>query len=104
MTHDTQPGFFLVQIGRDYCVSRDIMLGTVSGSPSKGDSPSQVVHLNKKVRICTPANQCGECEGDCDVDADCKSGLKCFQKGRGPSDIPGCVGHDTSKTDFCFMP
>ena len=26
---------------------------------------------------CTPTHKCGEDDGDCDIDADCKVGLKC---------------------------
>ena len=28
---------------------------------------------------CTPNNKCGEGEGDCDSDAECRRGLKCGQ-------------------------
>ena len=31
---------------------------------------------NKGGSGCTKAKPCNNCEGDCDVDADCKSGLK----------------------------
>jgi hypothetical protein len=60
------------------------------------------VAVNTKVRICTAGNPCGQCEGACDLDTDCKPGMKCILKD-GPSDIPGCVGHDASKNSFCFM-
>merc|ERR1711865_13365 len=43
----------------------------------------------------------GHCEGDCDADADCKSGLKCFQRD-GYTAVPGCVGRGTSGWDFCI--
>ena len=29
---------------------------------------------------CTKQEPCGECQGDCDVDADCEGDLVCFQK------------------------
>ena len=35
-----------------------------------------------------------ECEGDCDKDADCLSGLKCFQR-NGNEKITGCKGKGT---------
>jgi hypothetical protein len=35
------------------------------------------------------------------VDADCNAGLKCFQKD-GAGEIPGCIGRDMTKNDFCF--
>merc|ERR1719273_153218 len=39
------------------------------------------------------ATNLGQCEGDCDVDSDCRGGLKCYHRGfwvRGPP--PGCSG------------
>eukprot|EP00980_Cylindrotheca_fusiformis_P021309 scaffold8211_cov117-Cylindrotheca_fusiformis.AAC.5 len=43
------------------------------------------------------------CQGDCDSDADCQQGLKCFQR-TGGMDVPGCSGgrQDTSSTDYCI--
>ena len=29
------------------------------------------------VSCCTTTNKCGEDEGDCDIDSDCKDGLQC---------------------------
>jgi hypothetical protein len=29
---------------------------------------------------CTPSMMCNRCQGDCDSDRDCKSGLRCFQR------------------------
>jgi hypothetical protein len=47
-----------------------------------------------------------KCEGDCDVDSDCESGLKCFQRDGGDSTlIPGCDGTPgADRTDFCYDP
>jgi hypothetical protein len=44
----------------------------------------------------------GECEGDCDRDSDCASGLKCFQR-TGSETVPGCTGDRRSwrNRDFC---
>jgi hypothetical protein len=41
------------------------------------------------------------CEGDCDTDADCAQGLKCFQR-NGNEDVPFCAGgkEDKSRTDY----
>lgn len=47
---------------------------------------------------------CGVCEGDCDSDADCASGLYCFQRS-GSEEAPGCSGNggltDVSGKDIC---
>jgi hypothetical protein len=47
----------------------------------------------------------GNCEGDCESDSDCESGLKCFQRG-GSESIPGCSGDRRSYRgrDFCYRP
>ena len=42
---------------------------------------------------CTSSNQCGENEGDCDSDADCKGDLKCG--------IDNCNGASFDGTDDC---
>ena len=43
------------------------------------------------------------CEGDCDRDADCAPGLKCFQRG-GLEPVPGCSGTGISGWDYCVRP
>lgn len=43
-----------------------------------------------------------ECEGDCDTNRDCDSGLICLQRryeNSGP--VPGCWGRDNSLADYC---
>jgi hypothetical protein len=45
-----------------------------------------------------------ECEGDCDVNDDCADDLVCFQKGIDEPTVPGCLGEDRSRNDFCIRP
>jgi len=45
-------------------------------------------------------NEYGECEGDCDRDRDCASGLKCFQRD-GLKSVPGCRGDGIRDVDYC---
>ena len=45
----------------------------------------------------------GRCEGDCDSDSQCISGLKCFQR-NGYEKIPGCSGSGKSGWDYCYNP
>lgn len=44
----------------------------------------------------------GVCEGDCDNDSDCASGLRCFQRNENAGPVPGCNGDDSSRTDYCI--
>ncbi|KAI2492348.1 Bacterial protein of unknown function (DUF839) [Fragilaria crotonensis] len=43
----------------------------------------------------------GNCEGDCDTDADCAAGLRCFQRG-GVETVTGCTGEGVSGKDYCY--
>ena len=41
----------------------------------------------------------GLCEGDCDNDSDCGSGLTCYKRDGAP--IPGCWGSGKKDWDYC---
>ena len=43
---------------------------------------------------------CGLCVGDCDTDADCGFGLRCFQRD-GTTPVPGCKGTGKHDWDYC---
>merc|ERR1712032_1771510 len=44
------------------------------------------------------------CYGECDADAQCARGLKCFQRSNGEP-IPGCTGKGGGKDwDYCYHP
>ena len=47
----------------------------------------------------------GLCEGDCDTDDDCESGLVCMDDRTNYQTVPGCVGgeNDASRTDYCII-
>ena len=47
---------------------------------------------------CNSENKCDRCEGDCDRDSHCKSGLKCFERD-GTKHVPGCYGSGVSGWD-----
>ena len=49
------------------------------------------------------AETCDVCMGDCDSNADCKSGLSCFQR-NGNTPVPGCSGDGVSGYDYCVVP
>lgn len=86
-------------VAKDYCVDKDQAPQPVDNTPRPVDN----IFLNRKVRNCNSDTPCDRCEGDCDKDSDCKGGLKCFQKD-GPGEVHGCIGRETSKTDFCYLP
>ena len=54
---------------------------------------------------CTPQKPCACGEGDCDRDADCQDGLRCFQTQQGES-VPGVIRPSSyPKThDICAWP
>ena len=43
------------------------------------------------------------CTGDCDSDAVCEGGLKCFQR-HGYTHVPGCDGFGKEDYDYCYDP
>ena len=56
---------------------------------------------------CNREQPCGRCEGHCRDDRGCKSGLVCFKKDSGVvgvDSVPGCIGVDLSKSDWCTTP
>jgi len=52
---------------------------------------------------CTSGKKCSTCEGDCDYDHDCKTGLRCYHRSGTPA-VPPCRGGgagDISSYDYC---
>ena len=45
-------------------------------------------------------DKCNACEGDCDTDADCGFGLRCFQRD-GYTPVPSCKGTGKHDWDYC---
>ena len=69
--------------------------------PSLPTTPGVLNHIGE----CAEGNtgQCGECEGDCDEDADCMGDMVCFHREYGEI-IPGCTGdsmYDIEAKDYC---
>lgn len=46
----------------------------------------------------------GMCKGDCDSDAHCKKGLKCYQSHRSGNIVTGCEGRTKLFHDYCYDP
>jgi len=63
--------------------------------------------LRLRLPFCTVASPCTICQGDCNKDAHCQEGLKCFQRSSNES-IPGCSdvgaidGYDYCHFSFVF--
>jgi hypothetical protein len=50
-----------------------------------------------------PSFPLGDCEGDCDTDDDCGTGLLCFSRDKGSTQaVPGCSGTGVSGANYCF--
>jgi len=65
--------------GIDYCISKRELID---------------VGIDPKVKL-------NLCEGDCDYDSNCGSGLKCFQRGYYEY-VPGCTGPTKDNWDYCI--
>eukprot|EP00980_Cylindrotheca_fusiformis_P002671 scaffold624_cov150-Cylindrotheca_fusiformis.AAC.4 len=78
----------------DYCIPRN-------SAPTPAPAPTPT--SSRPPLLITQSFPLSLCEGDCDRDADCQSGLKCFQRNAGES-VPGCSGgsRDNSRTDYCI--
>jgi len=46
----------------------------------------------------------GPCQGDCDSDAECDTGLYCYQRNGAAGLVPGCNGNPSDEWDFCVLP
>ena len=54
-------------------------------------------------RECTEDEPCGQCEGDCDDDSQCASGLECFVRDEGSVEfVTGCSGLGTAGELYCW--
>jgi hypothetical protein len=71
--------------------------------PELGDDP--LAPLNLVSLGWSPINKLDRCNGDCDVDDDCKPGLICFERNGFFEAVPGCIGGelDASFTDYCIV-
>merc|ERR1712032_1300585 len=67
----------------DYCIKN-----TVSILKDLGAS----AHTKGKLKMC---------QGDCDNDSHCDTGLKCFQRS-GTTTVPGCIGKGVTNHDYCI--
>merc|ERR1719271_1401797 len=84
----------------DYCYDPSWTPGTTTpaAEPAPAGGPVELGGTNDG-----DATNLEACIGECDSDAQCKPGLKCFQRtGLGP--VPGCAGQGKKDWDYCYDP
>lgn len=99
------------------CLSISVLVLACLSSPIYGDGISggrESKFLRRKdsrnlqrltFRGNNPTFALSQCEGDCDKDSDCVSGLVCFQKNFGGTGlVPGCSRTDPTSNDYCIDP
>jgi hypothetical protein len=96
------------RFGMDFCYDEKDAQNVSAQSLTTTSTTSTTLPLNVIVGILvSPANGTllGKCEGDCDWDSECASGLECFYRSDN-SPVPGCYGDTASKFsyDFCYDP
>jgi hypothetical protein len=92
--------FLGILLVSDVCQGK---LGAEQRELQEQDEPEQQHRqlLSLKNLGAEPPTPLQRCEGDCDSDSDCASGLKCLQRNGGEK-VPGCNGNDNSRTDYCY--
>ena len=88
----------------DYCVSsrygsKETRMPTKR--PATGPAPAPPPPIKSIGNNACKNGSCGLCEGDCDSDADCGGGLRCFQRDNLEA-VPGCMGSGHGAWDYCI--
>jgi len=101
-------------VGSKLCWQRDkgdaYPPGCYGNSFGKGDYCYAPSGKRLKRIAHNPRGKLGECEGDCDSDSDCNTGLFCWHRGstggdQGRAIPPGCYGDSSiSDWDYCYRP
>jgi hypothetical protein len=94
---DCKSGLYCFQRGRNVDVP-GCDGGLEDSTPSDYCIPIPMVEANPRFE-----RPLGMCQGDCNADQDCKSGLVCFQREKNV-DVPGCNGglQDSTPSDYCI--
>jgi len=80
-----------------------------TGYPHKGEAYSKrLSEAIKKPRGLNfkgkePTMKLALCQGDCDTNENCQSGLECFHRS-GFTSVPGCAGVGEYNADYCYNP
>jgi len=81
-----------------------------SGKLSKEEISKEMTEPNNQPKSLqdlgnTPGKTLAKCQGDCDADSDCGSGLKCFHRSSSKALVPGCNAGgkgDVPTHDYCY--
>jgi len=95
----------------DYCIADPAVIAAGGSAPVAvvaattvatpvAPQPAALVPIDLEISRTFPL---GRCEGDCDENADCATGLICFERSNFEA-VPGCIGgeDDASRTDYCI--
>ncbi|GKZ00110.1 hypothetical protein MPSEU_000964400 [Mayamaea pseudoterrestris] len=89
----------------DYCIRPPTYTSTSPPEITTETTITTEVKLKGNDGSPSSAFPLGLCQGDCDSDSDCATGLTCFQRSGGDA-VPGCSGgeNDNSNSDYCIDP
>ena len=103
--------FMVVGGGQDVsipgCLGQDVSLSNNWCIVGIRNATQSIPLVRPFRKLCTGQDPCGRCQGHCRNNYGCKAGLICFQKENGIlgiDSVPGCIGVDLSKTDWCTTP
>merc|ERR1712151_82022 len=97
-------GFLLTNPAKPTCTKCPV------GYKCDGSTKKTLVGSSKLVNLGGSAHSTGKlqkCQGDCDSDSHCASGLKCFQRSKSSQQVPGCWtggAGDIGSHDYCYDP
>ena len=93
---------------RDDCEAHCLATAGCQACSVQYDPPTgKSALVDKGSAGCTAEAPCTACAGDCDSDADCASGLKCYQREVSVDEVPGCTAGgsgDIGDRDYCYAP
>ena len=89
--------------GWDYCYDPSRPVSAPAPPPTFRPAASTTVRFKDYTMDGCGTAACGQCEGDCDRDTDCRGNLICFQR-TGDENVAGCWGTALDGWDYCYDP
>ena len=87
----------------DYCYDPSGPVSAPAPPPTARPAASTTVRFKDYTMDGCGTAACGQCEGDCDRDTDCRGNLICFQR-TGDENVAGCWGTALDGWDYCYDP